>query len=160
MVTAEATLIHSRHQTGERVERLGEFGLYREAERMVDRLSNAGFPVERARIVGAGLPSVEQVTGRVTRTRAMLLGAGLGGWLGMLTGLVLALSVAGSAWLSVLLGGLLIGAFSGGLVGFLAHWATDGRRDFAGTTGLEAQRYAVEVDRARATKAVQKLDRT
>jgi hypothetical protein len=127
---------------------------------MVDRLSDAGFPVERVRTVGAGLHSVEQVTGRLIKTRAVLLGAGLGGWLGMLTGLALALSVAGSAWLSVLLGGLLIGAFSGGIVGFLTHWATGGRRDFDGTTGLEAQRYAVEVDRARATKAVQVLDRT
>jgi len=160
MVTAEATLIPGTRQTGESIYRLGEFGSYREAERMVDGLSDAGFPVERVRIAGVGLRSVEQVTGRLTTARAMLLGAGLGGWLGMLTGLVLALSVAGAAWLSVLLSGLLIGAFLGGLVGFLTHWATDGRRDVAGTTALQAQRYAVEVDLAHAAEAVQAFDRT
>jgi hypothetical protein len=145
MVTAEATLIHGTHQTGERVDRMGEFGSYHEAERLADRFLNAGFPAEQVRIVGVRSHSVERATGRLTRARAALLAAGLGGWLGVLTGLVLALSVAGSAWMSVLLGGLLIGAFSGGLVGFLTHWATDGRHDFVGTSGLEARRYTVEV---------------
>jgi hypothetical protein len=146
MVTAGATLIRRTHRTDGHGSRLGEFGSHREAERMVDQLFDAGFPIERIHIVGVGPRGVEKVTERRTKIRAMLLGAGLGGWLGMLTGLVLALSVAGPAWGSVLLGGLLIGAFLGGLVGVLTHWATDGR-DFAGAIARRTRRYAVEVDR-------------
>jgi hypothetical protein len=160
MVTAEATLTRGTHQTGESIYQLGEFHSYREAVRVVDRLSGAGIPVEQVRVVELRPRSVEQMTGGLTTVRAMLLGAGLGGWLGILTGLVLALSVAGSAWVSVLLGGLLIGAFLGGLVGLVIHRATDGRRDFAATTGLRAQRYTVEVDRGHAAEAVQVLGRT
>ncbi len=44
-----------------------------EAERAVDRLSDQGFPVERSAIVGLGLRSVEQVTGRMTAGSAALI---------------------------------------------------------------------------------------
>ena len=44
----------------------------------VDRLSDDGFPVEHVRIVGTGLHSVEQVTGRLTKGRAALGGAAAG----------------------------------------------------------------------------------
>ncbi|MEU8611525.1 hypothetical protein AB0C29_26415 [Actinoplanes sp. NPDC048791] len=159
MVTT-AVLIRSTQPAGESVHRLAEFGSCREAERMAGRLSDAGFPVERVRIVGTGLRT-EPATARPDKTgphnagpdnagadrtgadrtgadttgrhriRAALLGAGLGAWLGLLTGLVLGLFIAGPAWLSVLLGGLLIGAFLGGLVGLLTHWAVDKRTDHA-----------------------------
>jgi hypothetical protein len=43
---------------------------YQEAERAVDWLSDEGFPVERASIVGTGLRFVEQVSGRLTTSRA------------------------------------------------------------------------------------------
>jgi hypothetical protein len=159
MATAEATLIHGTQQAGEHRYRLGEFDSYHEAEGTVGRLCDDGFPIERVRIAGIGPHSAEQVMGRLRTARAVLLGAGLGAWLGVLTGLVLALSVAGPAWLSVLMGGLLAGAFAGGLVGFLTHWATDGRRDFHGT-GLRAQRYTVEVDWVHAAEAYRVLNRT
>jgi hypothetical protein len=159
MVTT-ATLIHSTYRTDAHAYRLGEFASYREAEQVVDRLSDVGFPVERVRIVGTGLHSVEQVMGRFTTIRSTLLGAALGAWLGMLTGLVLGLFVAGAAWLSMLLGGLLIGAVFGAVAGFINHWATDGRRDFASTTAMQAERYAVEVDSAHAVEAVRALDRS
>ncbi|WP_225260287.1 general stress protein [Jidongwangia harbinensis] len=146
-------------RTDDHVYRLGEFMSYRDAERVVDRLSDVGFPVERVRIVGTGLHSVEQVMGRLTKTRSTLLGAALGAWLGMLTGLLLGLFVAGAAWPAMTLGGLLIGAAAGAVVGFVNHWATDGRRDFASTTAMHAQKYAVEVDSAHAVEAVRALDR-
>jgi hypothetical protein len=72
--------------------------------------------------MGAGLQSIE----RVTTGRATLIGAGLGGWLGLIGGLVLALFVAGPV---VLMGGPLIGAGAGAVMGFITYWATDGRRD-------------------------------
>src|SRR5262245_5545847 len=57
---------------------------YREAERAADFLSDRGFPVERAAIVGTGLRSVEQISGRVTTGRAALMGAGQGALIGFL----------------------------------------------------------------------------
>jgi hypothetical protein len=41
---------------------LREYGTYKEAQALVDRLSDVGFPVERVRIVGTGLRGVEQAT--------------------------------------------------------------------------------------------------
>ena len=45
---------------------------YAEAERIVDQLSDRGFPVERVAIVGHDLQAVEQVVGRMTWGRAAL----------------------------------------------------------------------------------------
>jgi hypothetical protein len=171
-VVTTAVLLRGTYPAGESVHRLAEFGSCREAERMAGRLSDAGIPVERVRIVGTGLRA-EPATARPDKTspdktgpdktgrdktRAALLGAGLGAWLGMLTGLVLGLFIAGPAWLSVLLGGLLIGAFLGGLTGLLTHWAVDKRTDHAGTSVIRVRRFAVEVDPAYAAEAVRALD--
>ena len=63
------TLASQPHQT------LAAFDTYPEAQRAVDRLSDAGFPAERVAMVGHGPRSVERVTGRVTRGRAAVIGA-------------------------------------------------------------------------------------
>lgn len=125
---------------------LAEFPTYPEAQRLVDELSDAGFPVEHVRIVGSGIHSVEQVTGRLTKGRAALAGAATGAWMGLFIGLVFGLFAIATAWLSVLLGSVVFGAFWGALFGFVAHWATRGRRDFASIRSLEAEHYAVQVD--------------
>lgn len=57
---------------------------YSVAQEIVDRLSDRGFPVERVRIVGSGLRSIEQVTGRMTTGRAAGRGALAGLWFGLL----------------------------------------------------------------------------
>jgi hypothetical protein len=155
-MSATATLHHSTDRTD--VSRLGEFTTYAEAERMVDRLSDAGFPVERVRIVGTGLHSVEQVMGRFTGGRATLFGAALGSWLGMLTGLALGLFLP-LTWLLTLVSGLVTGAVAGAALGYLTHWAGDGRRDFTSTTALRARQYAVEVADTHAPQALRALER-
>jgi hypothetical protein len=81
---------------------------YDEARRAVDRLSDSGFPVENADIIGSDL---------------------------------------------LLLGGLVIGAAWGAVLGFFAHWATGGRRDFSSERGLVAGRYEVVVTDAEAERA-------
>jgi hypothetical protein len=53
---------------------LREFGSYEEAQQLVDRLSDVGFRIEQVRIVGTGLRSIEQVTGRLTKGRAAVFG--------------------------------------------------------------------------------------
>ena len=132
---------------------LAKFDDYGSAQVLVDRLSDAGFEVQRLRIVGNDLRSVEQVTGRLTVGRAALLGAGSGAWFGVLIGLIFGLFSPGAVWISVLLAGILIGAGWGAIFGAVAHWATRGRRDFTSVKVFEASSYTVMVDSAHAAEA-------
>ena len=125
---------------------LREYTTYEEAQRLVDQLSDAGFPVQHVRIVGHDFHSVEQVTGRLTKGRAALLGAGSGAWFGLLIGLLLSFFAVGPGVLAALLGSVLIGGVWGAAFGFAAQWATGGRRDFSSVTAMVAERYTVHVD--------------
>ncbi len=129
------------------------YGNYAEAQRAVDRLSDAKFPVEHVQIVGRDLSIVEDVTGRLTTGRAALAGAATGAWFGLFIGLLVGLFTTGPEWLGLMLGGLLIGAFWGAVFGFFAHWATRGMRDFASIRGLAAASYEVLVEEQHAAQA-------
>jgi hypothetical protein len=131
---------------------------YREAERAVDFLSDKGFPVERVAIVGTGLKSVEQVAGRLTVGRAALQGAAQGAMIGLLFGLLFGLFFEGPAFFGVLLYGLLAGAVFGAIFGAIAQAAQGGRRDFASVSGLQAERYEVQVEHEVSARAKQLLD--
>ena len=61
---------------------VASYASYPEAQRAVDRLSDASFPVENIEIVGRDLRIVERVTGRLTTGKATLAGAGTGAWWG------------------------------------------------------------------------------
>jgi hypothetical protein len=132
---------------------VAEVPSYAEAERLVDRLSDQGFPVERVRIVGSGVHTVEYVTGRLTTGRAAGAGALSGAWFGLLFGLLIGLFVPGRAWFALLVFSAVIGALWGAVFGFLAHYVTRGRRDFSSVRGLEADRYAIYVDAQNAAEA-------
>ena len=132
---------------------LKSFSTYAEAQRLVDRMSDEGFPVEHVRIVGRGLHTVEQVLGRLTKGRAAAAGAAGGAWVGLFLGLLLGLFTSGPFWLWVVLVSLGIGAIWGALLGYVAHWATEGRRDFASVQMLQASRYDVYVDASDAAEA-------
>jgi hypothetical protein len=138
---------------------LREYDTYEDAQRLVDQLSDAGFPVQHVRIVGHDFHSVEQVTGRLTKGRAALLGAGSGAWFGLLIGLLLSLFAVGPGVLAALLGSVLIGGLWGAAFGFAAHWATGGRRDFTSVTAMVAERYTVQVDPAYLDEASKIADR-
>lgn len=129
---------------------------YAQAQRAVDFLSDSGFPVEHLRIVGHGLRSVEDVAGRLTKGRAALAGAASGAWMGLLFGLLLSLFAVGF-WLGAILAGLVLGALWGAVLGFVAHASTGGRRDFASTQGLQAERYDVVAESGHAEEATRKL---
>ncbi|WP_406175097.1 general stress protein [Streptomyces sp. NBC_00996] len=99
---------------------VASYKMYREAARAVDHLSDHGFPVERAAIIGQGLRLVEQVIGRMDYGRAALHGAASGALpgllIGWLFGLVNWLDPVVSALLLALYGlvfGAIIGALSG-----------------------------------------------
>ena len=147
MNTPTATLIHIRDHTA------------REAEQVVDRLTDVGSPAERVRVVRTGLHGAEQAE-RLTMGRTTLIGAGLGAWLGLVAGVVVAVFLAGAPWLTLLLGGPVIGAAIGTVFGLITYGATDRRHALAGNTRRPADAHAVEDDRVHAVEAVQALDRS
>jgi hypothetical protein len=132
---------------------LASYPDYLDAQRLVDRMSDDGFPVESVRIIGDGVRTVEQVTGRMTRGRAAVAGAASGAWFGVFIGLLFGLFTAGSTWVWFVLISLVVGAFWGAVFGFVAHWSTRGRRDFASVMTLQARRYEVHVDKEQAARA-------
>jgi uncharacterized membrane protein len=132
---------------------IATFDDYASAQRLVDRMSDDGFPVQYVRIIGDNVRTVEQVTGRLTRGRAAAAGAASGAWFGLLIGLLFGLFAVGPGWIWLVLVSLLIGAAWGAIFGFIAHWSTRGERDFASVTSLKAERYHVYVDAAHADQA-------
>ena len=134
------------------------YDTYREAERAVDFLSDKGFPVQRAAIVGTGLRTVEQIAGRLTTGRAALIGATQGAMIGLLFALLFGIFLtADSAFFGVLLYGLVVGALFGALFGAIAKAMQGGRRDFASVQGMTADKYEVQVDHEVSAEAKQLL---
>lgn len=139
---------------------IATYDSYAEAERAVDFLSDEGFPVERVAIVGSGIRLVEQVGGRVTSARAALTGAGQGAMIGLLFALLFGLFfTVAEEFLSVLIYALVVGVLFGALFGFVGHSLQGGRRDFSSATGVQAERYEVQVDEAVADRAREVIDR-
>ncbi|RAU97194.1 general stress protein [Mycolicibacter senuensis] len=137
---------------------IASFDNYWGAQRLVDRMSDGGYPVENVSIVGDGVRTVEHVTGRMTNGRAALAGAGSGAWFGLLIGLLLGIFTAAPVWLTVLFVAIVIGAVWGAIFGFVAHWSTRGQRDFSSVQTLEAQRYDVYVPTEHAAAAVRYVE--
>ncbi|WP_238693633.1 general stress protein [Micrococcus sp. HSID17245] len=130
---------------------------YAEAQALVDQLSDAGFPVERVRIVGTGLRSVEQVLGRMTTGKAAVRGALQGLWFGLLLGLLFSIFAPGFGFLWILLISLGLGALWGAVFGAIGHAATGGRRDFTSLQTMEAESYDVLVEASHLDQAGQLL---
>ena len=138
--------------------RLLASGDYGEVQRVVDHLSDTGFPVEKTVIVGTDLQLVESVTGRLTWARVLLQGALTGAWIGLLIGLLFALfTVTTSGFLVVLLTSLVIGVVFGTVAAAAAYAATGGRRDFSSVRGLAAAEYQVLVEADSYDDAVARL---
>jgi hypothetical protein len=138
-------------------DRLGTYASYEEAQRVVDRLSDGGFDVSTVQIVGCGLRTVEQVTGRLTTGRAALIGAGAGAWWGLFVGLLLSLFTLG--FLGPVVVGVLVGVGFGALTGALGHAALGGKRDFTSVQGLVASEYEVLVPAGGLAEAERLLSR-
>ena len=119
---------------------------YADAERAVDRLSDQGFAVERSAIIGTGLRSVEQVTGRMTVGRAALVGAGEGMLVGTLFALLFGVFFSGPDFGELLVYSLLVGASFGGLTGAIVQAITGDTRNFASSMTVATDHYEVQVD--------------
>ncbi|GAA3422462.1 general stress protein [Streptosporangium vulgare] len=125
---------------------LAGYDNYLAAQRTVDALSDAGFPVENVAIVGSDLKLEETVTGRMTNGRAALTGAGSGAAFGAVVGMFLGLFTSTTLSFFVLvLWAALWGAVMGAAFGFINHVFTGGKRDFASRSAIVAGRYDVLV---------------
>ena len=134
---------------------LGSYATYPEAQRVVDQLSDAKFPVQHVGIIGNDVLFTERVTGRLTVGRAALAGLATGAWLGLFIGFVFWIV---SPWApEALLSGVLLGALFGAAWGTVAHLLTGGQRDFASVSGLEAATYNVVVDESHYADAIRIL---
>ena len=154
--------VDANGQTFGKRRRLASFDDYASAQDLVDRLSDGGFPVEHVSIIGDGVRTVEHVTGRMTKARAALAGAGSGAWVGAFVGLLFMLFTVTPLWLWiwVLLLPILIGALFGAVFGFVAHWSTRGQRDFSSVQTLQASRYDVYVSAEHADEAARYVSDT
>jgi hypothetical protein len=119
---------------------------YPAAQRAVDTLSDAGFPVETAAIVGSDLRLEETVTGRLTNGRAALTGLISGAVFGLIVGLFLGLFTSTTtSFVGLVLWSILWGAIAGAAFGFTSHAFQGGTRDFSSRSSLVAGRYDVLV---------------
>ncbi|WP_187280576.1 MULTISPECIES: general stress protein [Microbispora] len=119
---------------------------YTAAQRAVDTLSDAGFPVENTAIVGSDLRLEETVTGRLTNGRAALSGLITGAVFGFVVGLFLGLFTSTTtSFFGLVLWSILWGAIAGAAFGFTSHAFTGGTRDFSSRSSIVAGRYDVLV---------------
>jgi hypothetical protein len=125
---------------------LGIFEKYEGAQKAVDILSDAGFPVENCLIVGTDLKQLERVTARLTWGRVALGGVLSGLWLGLFVGLIFALFNPPANALSLLLSTALFGALFGLVWSLVGYAFTRGVRDFSSVSQVVATRYEVFVE--------------
>jgi hypothetical protein len=143
---------------------IASFPDYLQAQYAVDALADRRLPVERLAIVGAGLQSYEQITGRKGYGRATVQGLGSGAVVGALLGWLFGLFSLIEPLVSAIVlavWGLLIGAVIGAVIGLIAHALSGGRRDFSSVSTVRAERYDVlaEADvAAEMERAIAELD--
>ena len=131
---------------------VGSFPTYAQAQAAVDELSDRNeFPVSDLTIVGVDLMQVERVVGRLTWGKVIGGGALYGVWLGLFFGLLLGLF--NPNWVAPLVVGVVAGAVFGIVLAAVPYGMQQGRRDFASTTEIVAQRYDILCDPKTAEKA-------
>lgn len=132
---------------------VGVYDSYSEAQKVVDFLADAKFPVQNLAIVGTELRSVERVTGR--RTWATVFGVGLQN--GITTGLLVSMLMwflqPGENFMLLLSYGLSMGLVVGVVVSVIAHLMTRGRRDFTSVSQTVATKYEILAEHKVAAQA-------
>ncbi len=116
------------------------------AQHAVDALSDQRFPVDRLAIVGAGLQSFEQITGRKGYVKATSQGLTNGALIGAAVGWLLGLFAVGQPLASAIvlaIWGVVVGGVIGIVLGLIGHALSCGRRDFSSVSTVRAQRYDV-----------------
>lgn len=145
---------HEQYSDIPRGQVVGSYDTYVEAQRAVDFLSDEQFPVQHVSIVGSDLRMVENVLGRLTRSRASLAGAASGAWFGLFVGVLLSLFAGNANSFALIVAAVLYGAVFGAIFGFVGHALSKGKRDFTSRSKIVASGYEIrcvwaEADRAR-----------
>ncbi|SDC36602.1 hypothetical protein SAMN05216410_1732 [Sanguibacter gelidistatuariae] len=135
-----------------RGDQIAAYSTYLEAQKAVEALSAAGFPVQHVTIVGTDLKMVERVTGRLTYSRVAAAGVASGAWFGLFVGLLLSL-FGGTGTALPLFVAIGIGAGFGLLFSVLSYSLTRGKRDFTSASQIVAMSYALLCDSDRAGEA-------
>lgn len=125
---------------------------YAKAQKSVDFLADADFPVSQLMIVGTDLKRIERVTGRLTWSKIAVGGILSGLWFGIFIGLVFALFTEENLW-QVLLSTAFIGATFGLVWALIGYALTRGQRDFSSITQVVATKYEVLVEHTDAARA-------
>ncbi len=122
---------------------VGVYATYEEAQRAVDHLSDAKFPVQNLAIVGTDLKSIERVLGR--RNWGTVLGSGVQSGIstGLMVTLLLWLFLPSTDFLALLATALGIGILIGVVMAALGYWMSQGKRDFTSVSQTVATRYEV-----------------
>lgn len=120
---------------------VGIFASYEEAQKAVDHLADAQFPVQNLAIVGTDLRSIERVLGR--RTWGTVIGQGVQSGLstGLLVTFVMWLFLQPANFFGLLVTALLIGILIGVVFAVLGYWMSQGKRDFTSVSRTIATRY-------------------
>ncbi|WP_020661782.1 general stress protein [Amycolatopsis benzoatilytica] len=121
---------------------IGSYESYEQAQRAVDHLANADFPVADVTIVGVQPMLVERVAGRMTWGRMLSSAAMSGAVFGLFLGLVLSLLNPAGGMLVIVLG-LAAGIVFNVAFGALGYAANRNKRGFISQSQLVAQRYDV-----------------
>lgn len=135
---------------------VASFPDYAQAQHAVDALADRRFPVDKLAIVGAGLQSYEQITGRKGYLKAAAQGLASGAVIGALIGWLLGLfSLVQPLVAAIVLAvwGIVIGGVIGIGVGLVGHAMTGGRRDFSSIGTVRAERYEVLAEAEAADEA-------
>lgn len=120
---------------------VGFFATYEEAQKAVDHLADAHFPVENLAIVGTDLRSIERVLGR--RTWGTVIGQGVQSGLstGLMVALLMLLFMPTTNFPVLVLSALGIGIVIGIAFAVLGYWMSQGKRDFTSVSRTVATRY-------------------
>lgn len=137
---------------------LGTYESYPEAQRVVDRLAKADFPVAKLAIVGNGLTSVEIVTRKRSWNRAAMSGILSGAWLGIFMGLLLSFISPTFSW-QLFAAAVFIGAALGLFLQLIGYAVSRRSRDFESVSQVIAANYQIVLEPGQLARAQDALAR-
>ncbi|MCR6484790.1 magnesium transporter [Amycolatopsis sp. OK19-0408] len=121
---------------------IGSYESYEQAQRAVDHLAGADFPVTDVTIVGVEPMLVERIAGKMSWGRVLGNAATSGAMFGLFLGLVLSMVNPGAGLVPIVIG-VVAGLGINLALGSLGYAASRNKRGFVSQSQLVARRYDV-----------------